>query len=122
MRTSGRLAEEGEMGTKKGGAEEAADKTLGWIGETVGKMQGDETLEAEGRTARRMGERTTYYVSTHADGGWKVQAEGTSRATSVHKTKGAAVANAKELARDRPPSQLLVYRQDGTVQEEQAYG
>lgn len=110
------------MGTKKGGAEEAADKTLGWIGETAGRIQGDETLEAEGRTARRMAERTTYYVSAHADGGWKVQAEGTSRATSVHKTKGEAVANAKELARDQQPSQLLVYKQDGTVHTEQTYG
>jgi hypothetical protein len=32
------------------------------------------------------------------------------------------VANAKELARSRPPSQLLIYKQDGTVQTEQAYG
>ena len=110
------------MGTRKGGAEEAADRTLGWIGETAGRIQGDETLEAEGRTARRMAERTTYYVSTHADGGWKVQAEGASGATSVHKTKGEAVANAKELARARPPSQLLVYKQDGTVHTEQTYG
>ena len=111
------------MGTgKRGGAEEAADKTLGWIGETAGRMQGDETLEAEGRAARRMGGSTTYYVSTHADGGWKAQAEGASRATSVHKTKGEAVANAKELARSRQPSQLLVYKQDGTVHTEQTYG
>jgi hypothetical protein len=107
---------------KRGGAEEAADKTLGWIGETAGRLQGDETLEAEGRTARRMGERTTYYVRAHADGGWKVQAEGTSRATSVHKTKDEAVASGKRLARSRPPSQLLVYKQDGGVQEEQTYG
>ncbi len=111
------------MGTRKrGGAEEAADKALGWIGETAGRMQGDKTLEAEGRAAQRLGERKTYFVTTHADGGWKVQAEGTSRATSVHKTKGEAVANAKELARSRPPSQLLVYKQDGTVQAEQTYG
>jgi hypothetical protein len=40
----------------------------------------------------------------------------------VHKTKGEAVANAKELARARPPSQLLVYKQDGTVHTEQTYG
>lgn len=111
------------MGTRKrGGAEEAADKALGWIGETAGRMQGDKTLEAEGRAAQRLGERKTYFVTAHADGGWKVQAEGTSRATSVHKTKGEAVANAKELARSRPPSQLLVYKQDGTVQAEQTYG
>ena len=61
-------------------------------------------------------------MSTQTGGGWKVQAEGTSRATSVHKTKGEAVANAKELARSRPPSQLLIYKQDGNVQTEQSYG
>ncbi|HEV2092362.1 MAG TPA: DUF2188 domain-containing protein [Rubrobacter sp.] len=110
------------MGTKKGGAEEAAVTTLGWIGETAGRMQGDETLEAEGRAAWRLGERTTYYMNAGADGGWKVQAEGASRATSVHKTKGEAIANAKELARGRPPSQLLVYKQGGTVHTEQTYG
>lgn len=91
------------MGTgKRGGAEEAADKALGWIGETAGRIQGDRTLEAEGRAARRMAERKTYFVSAHADGGWKVQAEGADRATSVHKTKGEAVARGKELARGRP--------------------
>src|ERR687893_3272292 len=42
-----------------------------------------------------------HFVSTQTGGGWKVQAEGTSRATSVHKTKGEAVANAKEPARNR---------------------
>jgi len=110
------------LGTKKGGAGEAAEKTLGWIGETTGRMQGDETLEAEGRAARRMGERTTYYVRAHADGGWKVQAEGTSRATSVHETKDEAIASGKRLARSRPLSQLLVYKQDGGVQKEQIYG
>ena len=61
-------------------------------------------------------------MSAHADGGWKVQVEGASRATSVLKTKGEAVANAKELASGRPPSQLLVYNQDGTVHTEQTYG
>ncbi len=40
----------------------------------------------------------------------------------MHRTKGEAVANAKELARGRQPSQLLVYKQDGTVHTEQAYG
>jgi len=40
----------------------------------------------------------------------------------VHKTKGEAVANAKEPARSRPPSQLLIYKQDGIVQTEQSYG
>lgn len=37
-----------------------------------------------------MGERKTYVATTHADGGWKVQAEGASRA------KGVAANNAED--------------------------
>lgn len=111
------------MGTRKqGDTEKVLNQAAGRVAETAGRVQGDKTLEAEGRATQRLVERKTYFVTTHADGGWKVQAEGTSRATSVHKTKGEAVANAKELARSRPPSQLLVYKQDGTVQTEQTYG
>jgi hypothetical protein len=40
----------------------------------------------------------------------------------VHRTKPEAVAAAKELARSRAPSQVLVYKKDGlTVQEEKTY-
>jgi hypothetical protein len=92
------------------------------VTETARTASGDKTLEAEGRATQRMGKRKTYVVTTHADGGWKVQVEGSRRATSVHKTKGEAVANAKELARSHQPSQLLVYKQNGTVQTEQTYG
>jgi hypothetical protein len=58
----------------------------------------------------------------HADGGWKVQAEGARRASSVHRTKAEAQAVGRELARSHAPSQLLVYKKDGLeVQEEQTY-
>lgn len=40
----------------------------------------------------------------------------------MHKTKGEAVANAKELARSRQPGRLPVYEQDGTVRTEQTFG
>ena len=54
--------------------------------------------------------------------GWKVGAEGARRASSVHRAKPEAVAAAKELARRRAPSQVLVYKKDGlTVQEEKTY-
>ncbi|MBA2512612.1 MAG: DUF2188 domain-containing protein [Rubrobacter sp.] len=60
---------------------------------------------------------------TPREGGrWSVQAEGASRATSVHDSKDEAVSKAKRLAGDRRPSQLLVYKNDGTVQTEQTYG
>lgn len=107
---------------KRSGTGGAFDKAVGRLTEAAGTASGDKSLEAEGRATQRLGERKTYVVTTHADGGWKVQAEGASRATSVHKTKGEAVANAKELARGHQPSQLLVYKQDGTVQSEQIYG
>ena len=107
---------------KRSGAGDPLDKAVGRLAETAGAMGGDKNLEAEGRATQRMGERKTYVVTIHANGGWKVQAEGASRATSVHKTKGEAVANAKELARSHQPSQLLVYKQNGTVLTEQIYG
>jgi uncharacterized protein YjbJ (UPF0337 family) len=111
------------MGRKKqAGPEEALDKTLGRLAEGTGRVTGDKSLEAEGRTMRRKGQLKTYVVAPHADGGWKVQTEGASRATSVHRRKPEAVAAAKELARSKAPSQLLVYKKDGlSVQEEQTY-
>ena len=112
------------MGRKKrGSSEEALDKTAGRLAESAGKVTGDESLEAEGRTMRRKGERKTYLVTSHPDGGWQVQTEGTTRATSVHRTKPEAVAAAKEFARGHTPSQVLVYKKDGMeVQEEKTYG
>jgi Uncharacterized protein conserved in bacteria (DUF2188) len=98
------------------------DKAAGRLGETAGRLTGDESLEAEGRATRRKGELKTYVVSPHAEGGWKVQAEGASRASSVHRTKAEAQAAGKELARRHAPSQLLVYKKDALeVQEEQTY-
>jgi uncharacterized protein YjbJ (UPF0337 family) len=107
---------------KRSGPEDALDKAMGVVGEAVGRVGGDENLEAEGRVLRRKGELKTYLVKPHADGGWKVQAEEATRATSVHRTKAEAVAAAKELARSKTPSQLLVYKADGLeAQEEKTY-
>ena len=110
------------MSNKKRDPGEALDKAVGRMSEAAGRISGDENLEAEGRVLRRKGELKTYLVKPHADGGWKVQAEGTSRATSVHRTKGEAVVAGKELARSKSPSQLLVYKVDGfEIQEERTY-
>jgi uncharacterized protein YjbJ (UPF0337 family) len=111
------------MGRKKrGGPEEALDKAAGTLGEAAGRMTGDKSLEAEGRAVRRKGELKTYLVRPHAEKGWKVEAEGARRASSVHLTKAEAVAAGKELARSRTPSQVLIYKKDGlNVQEEKTY-
>ena len=112
------------MGRKKrGGPDEALDKTVGRLAEGAGKVTGDESLEAEGRALRRKGGRKSYLVAAHPDGGWQVQTEGATRATSVHRTKPEAVAVAKELARGHKPSQGLGDKKEGLEgQEEKNYG
>jgi uncharacterized protein YjbJ (UPF0337 family) len=111
------------MGRKRRtGPEAALDKAVGALAEGAGKGTGDNSLEAEGRALRRKSELKTYLVRPHADKGWKVEAEGARRASSVHRTKAEAVAAAKELARGKAPSQVLVYKKDDfTLQEEKTY-
>jgi uncharacterized protein YjbJ (UPF0337 family) len=107
---------------KRVSPEDALDKAMGQVSEVAGRLGGDESLEAEGRVSRRKGELKTYLVKPHPDGGWKVQAEEATQATSVHRTKAESVAAGKELARSQAPSQLLVYKADGfEVQEEKTY-
>ena len=108
------------VGRKKSGG--AMDRVTGELTETVGKMSGDEDLQAEGRTVAREADRKTYVVRPKDGGGWSVTTGGASRATSVHDAKDEAVSAARDLARGKTPSQLLVYKQDGTVQTEQTYG
>ncbi len=110
------------MGRKKSGGEKVGDRVAGRVKETAGMMSGDANLEAEGRTTARSADRTTYTVTPRDGKGWSVQVEGASRATSVNDSKDEAVSRAKKLAGDRRPSQLLVYKKDGTVQSEQTYG
>jgi uncharacterized protein YjbJ (UPF0337 family) len=111
------------MGRKRRtGPEDVLDKAVGTLGEAAGRGAGDKSLEAEGRALRRKGELKTYLVRPHPEKGWKVEAEGAKRASSVHRTKAEAVAAAKEKARSQAPSQVLVYKQDGlNVQEEKTY-
>ncbi len=102
--------------------DEVLDKAVGGLCDATGRAAGNKSLEAEGRVLRTKGEMKTYLVRPHPEKGWKVEAEGARRASSVHRTKPEAVAAAKELARSRAPSQVLVYKKDGlNVQEEKTY-
>ena len=103
---------EGQHITDKG--KEAPNESKGLIKEVVGSTTGKEDLDSEKRRA--------YRVTTHPEGGWRVEAEGASRASSVQPTKERALARARELAKGHEPSRLLVYREDGTLQTEQTYG
>ena len=95
------------MGRKKRrGPEEMLDKAVGGLSEATGRATGDKSLEVEGRVLRTKGEMKTYLVRPYAEEkkGWKVEAEGAKRASSVHRTKAQAVAAAKEKARSQAPS------------------
>lgn len=76
------------------------------------------TLDAPAPAAQA---RATFHVVPHEDG-WAVQKEGNERATSVHATKDEALEQARTLAKDQEPSQLIVHKKDGTIQDSFAYG
>ena len=65
-------------------------------------------------------QRTKFEVA-QAGRGWAVSREGIGL-DSTHPTKAAAVKRAVQLANDRQPSELTIYRQDGSVQEVRTYG
>jgi hypothetical protein len=67
-------------------------------------------------------ERTTFEVHIAKDGhGWIVLRRGLGR-DSTHTTKEAALRRAVKLARGRQPSELVIRRVDGTIQETRLYG
>lgn len=102
--------------------EQAADKAVGKVAQTAGSLAGDKTLEAEGRALDRTGHMETLRVLAQPDGGWVVETGEVGQVSSVHRTKKEAVRSARALAKARKPSQVLVYKKDGTVQTERTYG
>ncbi len=56
------------------------------------------------------------------DGGWKVKEENASKALSKHDTKDDAVNRAKEVAKNQDLGQVVIHKQDGTIQTEHTYG
>lgn len=71
-------------------------------------------------SAAAASDETVYRVEPGEDG-WGVQREGASRAASRHATKAEAVSAARDLAKSKTPSRLVILRQDGTVQSESSY-
>ena len=55
------------------------------------------------------------------DDGWAVRKEGASRDTSHHTTKKAAETAARSIARNQE-TELIVHKQDGTIQRRDSYG
>ncbi len=65
-------------------------------------------------------ERATYSVVAREEG-WAVTRAGTERALSLHATKEEALEAARTLAAGHRPSQFVVHRKDGTVQDTLVY-
>jgi hypothetical protein len=69
-----------------------------------------------------MAGRVVYHVVPGSDAGWKVKASHASRASSTHENKADAVAHARDLVKNLPLGQVVIHKQDGTIETEHTYG
>lgn len=53
---------------------------------------------------------------------WRIEQEGAQQPASLHHTKEEAVTRAREMAKALPLSQVIIHKQDGTIQTEYTYG
>ena len=95
---------------------------MGKVAQTAGSLPGDRALQAEGRALGRRAQRNILRVSAQPDGSGWWKPEGAGQISSVHRPKDEAVGVAREWAKAREPSQMVVYEKDGTVQTERTYG
>lgn len=65
-------------------------------------------------------ERTVYAVEA-AEEGWEVRRLGQEAPVGKHATKDEALEDARSLANENAPSQLVIYRKDGSVQDTLTY-
>ena len=66
--------------------------------------------------------RKVYHVAPNHNGGWDVKAEDNKRPSGHFGKKTDAVARGKELAKKAALGQLMIHKQDGTIQAEHTYG
>lgn len=69
-----------------------------------------------------MTERVVYHVVPKGPEEWQVEREGGERATENFPTKDEAIAGAQQLLENDELGQIIIHKQDGTIQEERTYG
>ena len=69
-----------------------------------------------------MSKRKIYHITPSKGSGWKVQAQGSERASRTTKTKEEAVRIGKGLAKSHALGQIIIHKEDGTIQTEHTYG
>lgn len=65
--------------------------------------------------------RTVYEVGPRGSD-WYVKRRDATRADSIHVTKPPAITRGVALAQANKPSQLIIKRADGTIEDERTYG
>ncbi len=69
-----------------------------------------------------MAERSKIRVTPTSGGNaWTVKRDGADRASGIHDTKSDAVEQARGIAKREQPSQVIIHKKDGTIQEERTY-
>lgn len=69
-----------------------------------------------------MKERVVYHVVPKGSDEWQVEREGGEKATKNFPTKDLAIAGAQDFLANDELGQLIIHRQDGTIEEERTYG
>lgn len=132
------IQEVGSQGSQRPSVETSPIGLEGLVGQVleVAGVEADEQqiqaivseLEAEAQargtgsqTATPSRGRSTWHVTATEDGRWRVIRENASRAASVHDTKDEAVDAAREIAKKRSKGQVVLHRQDGTIQKAHSY-
>jgi hypothetical protein len=64
--------------------------------------------------------RKVWDVAPQGDGSWAVRREGSKRADSIHRTKGAAVGRSVQLG-TRHGGHVRIKGEDGRIQDERTY-
>lgn len=69
---------------------------------------------------KRAAPAVVYHVTVDGDE-WSVKGEGAKGAVSRHPTKRQAVSAARDIARAKAPSRLVIHKEDGAIQRTHEY-
>ena len=68
-----------------------------------------------------MATRQVYHV-VPSENAWRVEKEGTERPQAMSDDKDQAIERAREMAENEPLGQVIIHKQDGTIEKEYTYG
>ncbi len=101
-----------EMSTKQ--------KAAAGLGVAAAVAAGVAAIRKARSSSRALEELSVYHLEP-VDDSWKLTLEGVTGAQAVFDTKDEGLAAARELANDQAPSELVVYRTDGSEQTRHRY-